>query len=166
MHSALVCQLLLLLYHQATTFFDLFPFNGARNYTRQERWAEMGTNAVLMGLAPIGFLFDIHALQVYGTYYYFVLFAIELTIWWIPYFCTPHGMWRRAYNVALALGTSNFGSADALSDWLTTHRRIHAGTWSLLPPKARRIVPNLEHTLLHAWTLVTAVVTSAAVHGQ
>jgi hypothetical protein len=58
MKAALVCQLILLLYHQITTWIDLFPFNGARNYSRQERLAEAGANALLMGLAPLGFAFD------------------------------------------------------------------------------------------------------------
>ena len=80
--AAFVCQLVLLAYHQATTCFDLFPFNGARNYTRQERAAEMASNAVLMGLAPIGFAFGVRALQVYGAFYYFILFIIELIIWY------------------------------------------------------------------------------------
>jgi hypothetical protein len=163
MATALVCQLILLAYHEATTFFDLFPFNGARNYTRYQRWAEMGSNAVLMGLAPIGFAFDVHPLQIYGAFYYFFLFAIELIIWWVPYFFEPTGGLRRAYNCALAVATSNFQPGDTLSHWLKIHERLHAGTFSFLHVRRGRIVPNLEHTLLHAWTLVTALVTFRAV---
>ena len=164
MVAALVCQLVLLAYHQVTTYFDLFPFNGARRYTPMERRAEMGSNVILMGLAPIGFAFDIRPLQIYGAVYYFVLFAFEIIIWWIPYFAEPQGKWRGVYNFALSLGTSNFQAGDALSHWLEVHRRLHTGTLSIVPRKPKRVVPNLEHTLLHAWTLVTAVVSFRAIY--
>jgi hypothetical protein len=164
MLTALLCQIVLLVFHQATTWLDLFPFNGARNYTRQERFAETGANAILMGLGPLGFAFDIRALQVYGAVYYFLLFLVELVIWWIPYFLVPSGIWRRVYNVALAVSTSNFQPGDTLTHWLGVHQRLHAGTVTILPRRAGRIVPNLEHTLLHGWTLITAVVTFRAVY--
>jgi hypothetical protein len=125
----------------------------------------MGSNAILMGLAPIGFGFGIRPLQVYGAIYYFVLLAFELIIWWVPYFFEPRGKWRRLYNVALSLGTSNFQPGDTLARWLKVHQRLHTGTLSVLRPRSTRIVPNLEHTLLHAWTLITAVVSFAAVYG-
>jgi hypothetical protein len=139
---AIACQLVLLVYHQSTTFFDLFPFNGARSYTRAERLAEMDPNAVLMGLAPLGFALNVHALKVYGVIYYFVLFALEIVIWWIPYACTPRGAWRRLYNAALALGTSNFGPGDTLDRWLAIHQRLHRDTVTVLPRRPGRIVPT------------------------
>ena len=163
MFAAIASQLVLLVYHQATTLLDLFPFNGARNYTRQERFVEMASNVVLMSLAPIGFAFHFRPLQIYGAIYYFVLFAIELVIWWVPYFFEPRGALRRLYNFVLAVGTSNFQAADTLVHWHATYERIHAGTITLLPKRAGRIVPNLEHTLLHAWTLITALVTCRAI---
>jgi hypothetical protein len=164
MITALLCQIVLLVYHQASTYLDLFPFNGARNYSRQERLAEMGVNAVLMGLAPLGFAFGIRALQFYGVVYYCVLFLTELVIWWVPYFVVPRGGWRRAYNTALAIGTSNFQPGDTLTHWIGIHQRLHAETITILPRRAGRIVPNLEHTILHVWTLVTALVTIRAVY--
>jgi hypothetical protein len=163
-HAAISCQLVLLVYHQATTFFDLYPFNGARNYSAAERWAEMGSNALLMGLAPLGFALNVHALEVYGAFYYFVLFAVEIIIWWVPYLVVPRGAWRRLYNAALALGTSSFEPGDTLNRWRAAHERLHRGTLTVLPDRAGRIVPNLEHMLLHAWTLVTAVVTYRTVY--
>jgi hypothetical protein len=162
--AALFCQVLLLTYHQVTTYFDLYPFNGARNYTVAERRAEMMSNAVLMGLAPIGFAFRFHPLMIYGAFYYFALFAIEVVIWWVPYLCVPRGPLRRAYNLVLALGTSNFQRGDTLDHWLSIHGRVHTGTLTVLPRKEGRVVPNLEHTLLHAWTLVTAVATFRVVY--
>jgi hypothetical protein len=161
---AIISQLVLLIYHQITTFFDFFPFNGARNYTNKEKLAEGGSNGVLMLLAPIGFCFHIRGLMTYGVIYYFVLFAVELIIWWIPYFAAPSGCWRDIYNCLLSCATSNFEKGDTLTHWCKIHKRLHSETITFLPVHADRPVPNLEHTILHGWTLVTAVVTAAAWH--
>ena len=40
--TAVGCQVVLLVYHQITTFVNLYPFNGARNYSRRARLAEVG----------------------------------------------------------------------------------------------------------------------------
>ena len=159
MIAAIVSQLLLLVYHQLTTWVDLHPFNGARNYSRRERLAETGFNAVLMSLAPVGFAFHLRGLMVFGVVYYFVLLAVELIIWWVPYFAVPNGRWRIVYNRLLALATSNFEPGDTLSHWVKIYHRLHAGTITLLPIRDNRPVPNLEHMILHCWTLVTAVTT-------
>jgi len=159
MIAAVVTQLLLLVYHQVTTWMDLHPFNGARNYSRREKLAETGVNAVLMSLAPVGFAFHLRGLMVFGVTYYFVLFAAELIIWWVPYFTVPNGRWRVVYNQLLALATSNFAAGDTLNQWEEIYHRLHAGTITLLPVRDNRPVPNLEHMILHGWTLVTAVIT-------
>jgi hypothetical protein len=162
MCRVVLCQLALLLYHQVTTLLDLFPFNGARNYSHRERFAEAGINALLMSLAPIGFHFRIRGLMLFGVVYYFVLFAAELVIWWIPYFTVPSGRWRKLYNKLLSLATSRFEAGDTLDHWLGIHTRLHHGTVAFLPKRQGRIRPNLEHTILHAWTLVTAIATLLA----
>ena len=156
------CQLALLVYHQVTTLFDFYPFNGSRNYTRKEKLAEAGSNGVLMSLAPIGFGFHIKGLMNFGVVYYFVLFAVEIIIWWIPYLTVPSGRWRGIYNRLLACATSNFNAGDTLEHWKGIYRRLHFGTITILPPRDDRPVPNLEHTILHVWTLVTALVTAGA----
>ena len=160
MTAAVFCQLVLLAYHQVTTLVDFFPFNGARFYSRKEKLTEAGANAVLMSLAPIGFIFHLRALMIYGVIYYFVLFVVELITWWIPYVIVPRGSWRRVYNLLLAGATSNFEDGDTLDHWRAVHERLHAGTITFLPRRPGRIVPNLEHTILHAWTFVTAVLTA------
>lgn len=162
MTAALVAQILLLGYHQLTTWFDFHPFNGARNYSRREKLAEAGSNAVLMSLAPLGFAFHVRGLMLFGVFYYFVLFAAELIIWWVPYLSVPAGRWRGVYNRLLALATSNFAAGDTLDHWVKIHRRLHADTITLLAARENRPVPNLEHTILHAWTLITAVATLLA----
>ena len=164
MSTALASQIPLLVYHQITTLFDLHPFNGVRNDRPAERWAEAGVNGILMSLAPIGFAFRISGLMKFGVVYYFVLFAVEIVIWWIPYLIVPKGIWRRAYNGALAVATSNFESGDTLTHWEAIYRRIYAGTISFLPERSGRVRPNLEHTLLHVATLTTALLTLKAVY--
>jgi hypothetical protein len=43
MRVAVLCQLLLLAYHQTTTLVDLYPFNGVRNSSQRERIPRAGT---------------------------------------------------------------------------------------------------------------------------
>ena len=163
MRSALFCQLLLLLYHQITTLVDLHPFNGARNASLSERFGEAGVNAVLMGLAPIGYAFGIRSLMLYGVVYYFVLLFFEIMIWWVPYFTSPSGRWRGAYNFILSIATVSFAEKDALSNWTDRHVRLHRSTITLLPHGRGPVVPNLEHMILHLLTAVTAIATLVAV---
>jgi hypothetical protein len=158
------CQILLLVYHQLTTHVDFYPFNGARNYSRREKLAEAGINLVLMSLAPVGWVLHIHPLMIYGAIYYYFLFSAELIIWWIPYFTVPVGRWRSFYNFLLSCVTSDFTAADALTRWCETYQRLHAGTTTFLPAREGRPTPNLEHTILHGWTLLTALLTTLALY--
>jgi hypothetical protein len=158
--TLLCCQIGLLVYHQITTLFDFYPFNGARRYAWKEKLAEAGSNFVLMSLAPIGFGFQIRGLMIFGVVYYFFLFAVEIIIWWIPYLTVPSGHWRRIYNLLLAVSTSSFKKGDTLDHWYEIYNRLHRGTITILPARGNRPVPNLEHMILHAWTLITAIVTT------
>jgi hypothetical protein len=160
--AAIFCQITLLLYHQVATRFDLYPFNGARNFEPKQRLIEAGINGLLMSLGPIGFGFRIRGLMLFGLVYYFLLFAIELIIWWVPYLTAPKGRGRSIYNWLLAGATSNFEKGDTLTHWRTIHARLYRGTLSVLPDRGTGIVPNLEHLILHCWTLITALVTTAA----
>ena len=145
-----------------TTLLDLYPFNGARHCTIRERSTEAGVNALLMSLASIGFIFRIHGLMLYGLIYYFVLFAVELIIWWVPCLSVPTGRWRLVYNRLLSVLTSHSEPGDTLDHWVAIHERIHSGTFSLVPKRPGRITPNLEHMILQILTLVTAILTLVA----
>jgi hypothetical protein len=160
--TLLVCQFGLFAYHQITTLVDLFPFNGSRNYAPKEKLLEAGVNGVLMLLPPIGFTFNIRGLMSFGVIYYFVLFAIELIIWWIPYLTVPSGRWRGIYNRMLSLATSDFEKGDTLARWIDVYQRLHRGTIAILPTRNDRPVPNLEHIILHTWTFIAAIVTAVA----
>ena len=153
---------MLLGYHQITTLVDLYPFNGVRNSLRCERFVEAGVNALLMSLAPVGFILGVKSLMLYGVVYYFVLFLFELIIWWIPYFAVPKGRWLATYNLALKVATTDFAKKDALADWAARHIRVHRGTLTALRSGRGPILPNLEHTILHCWTAITALVTLQA----
>ena len=50
---AILCQMVLLAYHQVTTLVDLHPFNGARNYSRRERLAELGGLTLATAIATL-----------------------------------------------------------------------------------------------------------------
>jgi hypothetical protein len=133
--AAILSQVLLLAYHQVTTQVDCFPFNGVRFYNGWEKVLECAVNGVLMSLAPLGFAFDIRGLKWFGVVYYFILFVEELRVWWLPYFFGPSKSWQVIYE------------------------RLHARTIKVLPARGTNPVPNLEHTILHGLTLITAIAT-------
>lgn len=132
---AIALQILLLLYHQITTWFDFFPFNGVRFRTRGETVGEASVNFAMMALPPIGFLWRVSALMKFGVIYYFVLFAVECATWWAPYF---------------------FGASPK---WAAMHARFHAPTLTILPQRAGHPGPNLEHLILMMLTLLAAFIT-------
>ena len=143
MTLAILGQLCLLVYHQVTTWFDLFPFNGVRYTRTRERVIEAIVNLLLMSIAPIGFALGYEALMKFGLIYYFILFAIECATWWAPY----------------AFGASK--------EWQEVYTRVHSATINVLPAKDGRPRPNLEHLILMLLTLAVAVSTRyefAALH--
>jgi len=135
---AITLQIILVLYHQATTLFDFFPFNGARFYSRRDKIAEAAVNLVLMSLPPIGFILRAPLLMKFGLVYYFILFGVECATWWAPYIFGPSPKWLELYN------------------------RIHRQTITILPRPANQPAPNLEHLILMALTLLTAITTLLA----
>lgn len=139
---ALAFQILLLAYHQITTQVDFFPFNGARFLKAREKALECTVNGTLMSLAPVGFAFGIRGLMWFGVFYYFLLFAEELRVWWVPYFFRPTKSWQATYD------------------------RLHSQTIKVLPARGNNPVPNLEHTILHALTLITALTTLLLFYSQ
>ena len=138
MAVALTLQLLLLAYHQITTLFDLYPFNGARFSPLRERGLEAAVNFALMGVGPIGFGFGIPFLIRAATAYYPILFACELATWFVPYFFGASPKWQEIYN------------------------RVQGQTIMVLPRRDPNPTPNLEHLILMALTVATAIVTLAA----
>ena len=137
-----IIQLVLLAYHQVTTAFDFYPFNGVRFTKSSERHIEQAVNAVLMGLPIVGFSLHVTWLTYYGVAYYFILFSVECATWWVPYFC------------------------GASQKWLEIYLRVHSTTLGLLPGRGSRTAPNLEHLILMLLTALTAILTLATFKSQ
>jgi hypothetical protein len=135
MFVTILTQLVLLVYHQAATLCDFFPFNGVRFTKPKERRIEALVNFVLMVLPPIGFWFRLEALMSFGLVYYFILFAVEGATWWAPY----------------ALGPSQ--------KWLDIYTRVHSKTITVVPRRGFNPAPNIEHLNLMVLTLAAACMT-------
>lgn len=128
-------QLVLLIFHQFTTLVDLYPFNNVRNHTIQERLTECIVNAIIMAVPPVGYIFNVKWMITASIFIYPVLLVGEFLNWWRHYFFKPTKEWSKTYN------------------------RIFKETIIVLPPIKNNPIPNLEHTILHSLTFVTAVVT-------
>lgn len=135
---ALLFQLLLLLFHQVVSLFDFYPFNNVRNQTLMERLLECGMNGLLMLLPLAGFFFRIYWMMAAALVIYPVLLLGEYFNWWQPYFFGPTAGWQQTYD------------------------RLFRHTIILLPPIKNHPVPNLEHTVLHCFMLLAAIVTYIA----
>ena len=134
----LVSQTLLLLFHQATTLFDLYPFNNVRPYTLKERLVECCVNGILMAAPVLGFALQLKWLMAASLVIYPVLLIGEYLSWWRPYF---------------------FGASEG---WQKVYDHLFKNTIVVLPGIKNNPVPNLEHTVLHLLTLVATIFTYIA----
>ena len=128
-------QLLLLVYHQSTTVFDLYPFNNVRSYTLTERLTESLINGLTMIAPFIGFWLHIEWMRTTALIIYPALLLAEYFNWWKPYFFGASEPWQKVYD------------------------RLFRSTIIVLPPVKKNPVPNLEHLILHSLTLITCFVT-------
>lgn len=136
--TALFCQLALLLFQQLTTLFDLYPFNNVHCFTWKERLAECLINGMLLALPFVGFVFHLSWLEVAALIIYPALLTGEYISWWHPYLFGATKSWREKYD------------------------RIFCHTLVVLPPIRNHPVPNLEHLLLHALSLLVTILTYIA----
>ncbi|GAA4742929.1 hypothetical protein [Flavisolibacter ginsenosidimutans] len=135
---AFISQILLLLFHQATTLFDFYPFNNVRHYTLKERVSECCVNGLLMVAPVVGFVAQLKWLMTASLVIYPTLLVGEYLSWWQPYF---------------------FGTSEG---WQKVYDRLFKNTIVVLPPLKNNPVPNLEHTVLHLLTLAATVFTYIA----
>jgi len=136
--TAIALQAVLLAYHQVTTLFDFYPFNGIRGSSRRERMLEAATNFVFMAFPLVAFVLRRPGLMLGGVYTYCFILLGECATWWIPYFFGPSPKWLEIYS------------------------RVQGTTIMVLPRRGTNPVPNLEHLILMALTLATAAVTYLA----
>ena|SRR6478672_9097009 len=128
-------QLLLVTYHQATTLFDLYPFNNVRDYTIKERLTEGLINGTTMIMPFVGFYCHVSWMMMAAIIIYPALLIAEYFNWWKPYFFGASVPWQKVYD------------------------RLFRNTIIVLPPLKKNPVPNLEHMILHGLTLITCIVT-------
>lgn len=79
-------QLLTLIYHQITTRFNLYPFNGVKHYSIQERRKEALINGIIMMLAIFLSSFSNATGLVIAASIWTLILVGAIFNWWIPYF--------------------------------------------------------------------------------
>lgn len=123
--------LLLLAYHQITTWYPLFPWNDVEKYTRKELLLETSINGVLMGMGALSLLFAPKGFWLYYPLVFFPFLLIaEAWHWWVPYFF-PNEKDRKHYEVHFSR------------------------TMKFIPEVAGRQTPDANHTVLQLMTFVT-----------
>ena len=81
------------------------------------------------------------------------------TFWEHFFHQSPHKTHEEAWFLMQTRWMLYMEHGDTLEHWTGIYNRIHRGTVTVLPPREGRPVPNVEHMLLHAGTLATALVT-------
>jgi len=139
-YSLLFIQVITLFYHQITTRFDFYPFNGVRHYSVKERRVEALVNGIVMVIAIILSITQIPALiAISGVIWTLIMFGAILN-WWLPYFTG-----REFFRV----------SKD--ETWFQIYERIFSKTIHILPRIKNNPRPNLEHVILHLLILCASV---------
>ncbi len=132
MTTAIVLQVVVLVYHQVTTLFDLYPFNGIRGSSPRERLTEAGVNFAFMAFPLVAFILRWPGMMQGGLYTYFFVALGWCATWPIPYFFGPSPKWLEIYS------------------------RIQAKTIMVLPRRGTNPTPNLEHLILIVLLLAAA----------
>jgi len=135
-YLALGAAMFLLIYHQATTWIPLFPWNDVARFSRKEIVSESAFNGLLMGTGAICLMAGNSGFSHwYPLIYYPFLFVGECVDWWIPYF------------------SEGFAKARKVWDYDSKYGR----TLKFIPHKAGKRTPDANHTLLHLATVFTIV---------
>ncbi|MDR3694393.1 hypothetical protein [Mucilaginibacter sp.] len=134
---AIVLSLLLLIYHQVTTWVPLFPWNDVKQYSRKELLAEAGTNGILMANGTLCIVFGNTGFHhYYPLIYYPFLLSGEFFQWWLPHF-----------SAKFAASKVNFD-----------YERLFGRTTKLIPHKPGKRTPDANHIVLHTITVITVIV--------
>jgi len=139
-YSIVFIQMLTLCYHQITTRFDLFPFNGARHYVVKERRIEALVNGIIMGIAIVLSITQIPLwIGISGVIWTLIMVGAVLN-WWIPYLTG-----REVYQMS------------STETWGQMYERIFANTMQILPAIRNYPRPNLEHVILHVLIISSVI---------
>ncbi|WP_314589174.1 hypothetical protein [Paenibacillus terrigena] len=140
--SLLIVQIATILYHQLTTNFDFYPFNGIRHYSAKERRNEAWMNGIIMAIPIILTLTRMPLwIGISGLIWTLVLVGAILS-WWLPYL-TGVAVYKMSNN----------------ETWSQVYEKIFSQTITILPPIKNNPRPNLEHMILHILILSSATIT-------
>jgi hypothetical protein len=132
----IIIALLLLIYHQVTTWLPLFPWNDVEKYSRKELILEAGTNGLLMGLGALCIIRgNTGFFHYYPLIYYPFLLSGEFFQWWLPYF------------------SEKFSRSGINFDYDALFSR----TTKLIAHKTGKRTPDANHIVLHLITLITVI---------
>src|SRR5690625_1179895 len=139
-YSIVLIQMLTLCYHQITTRFDLFPFNGARHYVVKERRIEALVNGIIMGIAIVLSITQIPLwIGVSGVVWTLIEVGAVLN-WWIPYL-TGRGVYQMA----------------SYETWGQMYDRIFANAMQILPVIRNQARSKLKQVILHVLIISSVI---------
>ena len=128
---------LLLVYHQITTWFPLYPWNDISGYTVKELSLEAVSNGLLMGTGLACLIVGHYNFCFYyPLFYYPFLLVGEIFQWWMPF-------WSERF----AKSGVNF-----------EYDKRFMNTTKLIPHRVGKRTPDANHIILHLVTLGTVII--------
>ena len=135
-YLAVGMAVLLLIYHQLTTWLPLYPWNNVSKYTAKELVLEAGSNGLLTGTGAFCLIMGNSGFcHYYPLFYYPFLLSGEIFQWWLPYF-----------SAKFAEKQVNFEYESRFSD-----------TTKFIKHYPGKRTPDANHTVLHLLTVLTVV---------
>lgn len=138
---AVILQLLLLLYFEAITLLNLYPWNDLSKYTFKEKVIEATVNGAIIIFNAGLFTTKVKWLMMISIVFWFLFLLMQLLTWWMPYVTGKH-----------------------LKQFPRTLYDTHfKETIKLLPPIKDHIIPDAQHNVLQFLTLITFIVSVMSV---
>jgi hypothetical protein len=127
---------LLLVYHQVTTWFNLYPWNETSKYPTKEVMLEGISNGLLMGTGLACLIIgNFSFYHYYPLFYYPFLLIGEIFQWWMPY-----------WSDRFAKSQINFEYDVRFSN-----------TTKLIAHRKGKRTPDANHIILHLITVSTVI---------
>ena len=137
---ALVSQVILLIYFQATMWLPLGAWNGAFD------WHGVPPGYTAMGVAQVVFLLGftkrLRWLMFAGLAFYLLWLGLQLYSWWIPYLFGASEQWKEVYARAFE-----------------SHLRF-------LPKVGDHLPPDAMHFMLQALLMMVVITSVIAIRGR
>ena len=127
---------LLLIYHQVTTWLNLYPWNDTSQYATKELILEGVSNGALMGTGCVCLVIGNYSFfHYYPLFYYPFLLTGEVFQWWMPY-------WFKKF---------------AKADFNFEYDKRFANTTKFITHHQGQRTPDANHIILHLITVLTLV---------